>query len=145
MREAYADAITKGNDNLIKPLQGRPNKLVKPAKVPSWTKSMKLEAYLKALEVWREMNEDVSEAVIESLKINKEIEGLAEYVGEHLIPKLDTIEKHTVIEIVKLLKLKYGRTRIEELEEFMEDWIKFNFNEHESEEEYLFAMEKMIA
>ena len=51
MSEAYANAITKGNDNLIKQLQGRPNKLVKPAKVPSWTKSMKLEAYLKALEV----------------------------------------------------------------------------------------------
>ena len=62
-----------------------------------------------------------------------------------MIPKLNTIEKHTVIEIVKLLKLKYGRTRIEELEELMEDWIKFNFNEHESEEEYLFAMEKRIA
>merc|ERR1711873_42736 len=92
---------------------------------------------------------DVSEAVryqdvIESLTINKEIEGLAQYVGEHVIPKLDTIEKHTVIEIVNLLKLKYGRTRIEELEELMEDWIKFNFNEHESEEEYLFAMEKMM-
>ena len=27
----------------------------------------------------------------------------------------------------------------------MEYWIKFNFNEHESEEEYLFAMEKIIA
>ena len=51
MSEAYASAITKGNENLIKQLQGRPNKLVKPAKVPSWTKSMKLEAYLKALEV----------------------------------------------------------------------------------------------
>merc|ERR1712243_510637 len=150
MSEAYASAITKGNENLIKQLQGRPNKLVKPAKVPSWTKSMKLKAYLKALEVWREMNKDVSEAVrfqdvIESLKINKEIEGLAQYVGEHVIPKLDTIEKHTVIEIAKLLKLKYGRTRIEKLEELMDEWIKFNFNEHESEEEYLFAMEKMIA
>ncbi len=26
----------------------------------------------------------------------------------------------------------------------MEDWIMFNFNEHETEEEYLFAQEKMI-
>merc|ERR1712240_498903 len=43
------------------------------------------------------------------------------------------------------MKLKYGRIRTEELEELMEEWIKFNFNEHESEEEYLFAMEKMIA
>merc|ERR1712240_347615 len=30
-------------------------------------------------------------------------------------------------------------------EELMEDWIKFKFNEHESEEEYLFAQEKLIA
>merc|ERR1711895_86780 len=34
---------------------------------------------------------------------------------------------------------------LEELEELMEDLIKFNFNKHESEEEYLFAQEKMIA
>ena len=41
------------------------------------------------------------------------------------------IEKQKVQEIVELLKLKHGRTRIEELEELTEDWIKFNFNEHE--------------
>ena len=145
-----SDAITKGNEKMCELFKGRPNKLVKPAKVPSWSKDMKLEAYLKALEVWMQMNGDVSEAVrfqdvIESLKNNKEIEGLAKYIGEHVIPKLDTIEKHKVKEITDLLKLKYGRTRIEELEELMEDWIKFNFNEHESEEEYLFAMEKMRA
>ena len=63
MSDAISGAMTKGNENLIRQLQGRPNKLVKPAKVPSWTKSMKLEAYLKALEVWMEMNKDVSEAV----------------------------------------------------------------------------------
>ena len=44
MSDAYASEITKGNENLIKQLQGRPNKLVKPAKVPSWSKSMKPEA-----------------------------------------------------------------------------------------------------
>ena len=85
------DAIINGNKD-------RPNKLVKPAKVPSWSKGMKLEAYEKSLEVWMEMNKDLSEAVryqdvIESLKMNKEIEGLAKYVGEHVIGKLDTIEK----------------------------------------------------
>ena len=40
--------------------------------------------------------------------------------------------------------LKYERTRLEELEEIMEDWINYNFNEHESEEECWFAREKMI-
>merc|ERR1711873_246471 len=122
------DAITKGNEKMCEVFKGRPNKLVKPAKVPSWSKDMKLDAYLKALEVWMEMNSDVSEAVrfqdvIESLKTNKEIEGLAKYVGEHVIARLDTIEKHKVKKITDLLKLIYGRTRIEELEELMEDWI----------------------
>ena len=128
--QTMTDAIMSGNKD-------RPNKLVKLAKVPSWSKGMKLEVYEKSLQVWMEMNKDLSEAVryqdvIESLKVNKEIEGLAKYIGEHLITRLDTIEKHQVKEIVDLLKLKYGRTRIEDLEELMEDWIKFNFNEHES-------------
>ena len=57
---------------------------VKPAKVPSWSKDMKLDAYLKALEVWIEMNSDVSESVrfqdvIELLKINIETISKAEY------------------------------------------------------------------
>ena len=111
---------------------------------------MKLDVYLKALEVWMEMNEDVSEGVrfqdvIESLKMNMEIDGLAKYVGEHILTRLDTVQKQKVKEVTELLRVKYGRTRIEELEELMEDWIKFNFNEYESEEDNLFAMEKIIA
>merc|ERR1712240_537308 len=97
-----------------------------------------------------ENNKDISEAVryqdvIESLKLNKDIEGLAGYTGEHIVGKLDTLETQTIKELLKLLDTKYGRTRLEELEELMQDWIKFNFNEHESEEEYLFAQEKLIA
>ena len=124
--QKMTDAITKGNKEMCNVFKDRPNKLVKPAKVPSWSKGMKLDVYVKALEVWMEMNKDISEAVryqdvIESLKVNKEIEGLAKYVGEHVIGRLDTIEKQKVKEIVELLKLKYGRTRIEDLEELMEE------------------------
>ena len=111
---------------------------------------MQLRAYIKSIEVWMENNKDMPEnskynEIIESLKMNKEIEGLALYIGEHVVGKLDTIEKQTVKELIELLNTKYGRTRLEELEEIMEDWIKFNFNEHESEEEYLLAQEKLIA
>ena len=125
-------------------------KLVKPAKVPGWTKEMKLEVCLKGLEVWMETNKDISEGVkyqdvIESLKNNKEIEGLQQYVGEHILTKLDMVEKQKVKQITELLKLRYGRTRIEELEALMEDRIKFDANEHDNEDEYLFAMEILIA
>ena len=116
--QRMTDAITKGNKEMCNMFKDRPNKLVKAAKVPSWSKDMKLDAYVKALEVWMEMNKDVGEAVrfqdvIESLKMNKEIEGLAKYVGEHVITRLDTIEKQKVKKIIELLNIKYGRTRIE--------------------------------
>ena len=56
-------------------------KLVKPAKVPSWTKDMSLETYSKQISTWTDINEDVPEYVkyhdlIEDLKKNKEIRGL---------------------------------------------------------------------
>merc|ERR1711895_185646 len=122
---------------------------MKPAKVPSWSSGMKLTAYKKAIEVWMENNKDLPEAaryqeVIESLKVNKEIDGLAVYIGGYVVDILDTVEKQTVKNLIDALDRQYGRTRLEELEELMEDWIKFNFNEHKSEEEYLFAQEKMI-
>ena len=48
---------------MIEAMKGKTTKLVKPAKVPGWTKEMKLDVYLKALEVWMEINKDVSEVV----------------------------------------------------------------------------------
>ena len=61
--QRMTEAITQGNKEIYKMFKDRPNKLVKPAKVPSWSKGMKLDVYVKALEVWTEMNKDVSEAV----------------------------------------------------------------------------------
>ena len=163
IRNWYKDDMEKrqANSELLQGLQNRteaiingnkerPNKLVKPAKVPSWCKGMKLQAYKKSIEVWMENNKDMPEAakyqdIIESLKMNKDIEGLSLYIGEHVVGKLDTVEKQTVKGLIELLNTKYGRTRLNELEEIMVDWIKFNFNEHESEEEYLLAQEKLIA
>merc|ERR1712115_675425 len=135
----------------IKAIQkGTTNKLIKPAKVPVWSKGMQLTPFIKSLEVWIENNKDLPEhskynEIIESLKMKKEIEGLSLYIGEHVVGKLDTVEKQTVKGLIELLKTKYGRTRLEELEEIMHDWIKFHFNEYESEEEYLLAQERLIA
>ena len=47
--------------------------------------------------------------------------GLVKYVGEHLLPVLDAVEKQTLMEIIGILKIKYGRTKIEELEELLTD------------------------
>ena len=68
------------------------------------------------------MNKDISEAaryqdVIELLKMTKDVEGLAKYIGEHVVGKLDTIEIQKVKKIIELLYLNYGKTRLKELEE----------------------------
>merc|ERR1712120_85644 len=134
----------------IKAIQkGTTNKLIKPAKVPAWSKGMQLRPFIKSIEVWLENNKDLPEhskynEIIESVKLNKEIEGLSLYIGEHVVGKLDTVEKQTVKGLIDLLKTKYGRTRLEELEELMHDWIKFNFSKYKTEEEYLLAHEKLI-
>ena len=47
---------------IIEGTKGRTNKLVKPAKVPSWSKGMQLKAYKKSIEVWMENNKDMPEA-----------------------------------------------------------------------------------
>merc|ERR1712177_121346 len=78
--------------------------------------------FIKSLEVWLENNKDLPEhskynEILESLKLNKEIEGLSLYIGEHIVGKLDAVEKQTGKGLIELLKTKYGRTRQEELEE----------------------------
>ena len=60
---------------------GRITKLTKPAKVPSWSKNMSMETFVKQIETWTEINEDVPEFVkyhdfIESLKVNKDVKDL---------------------------------------------------------------------
>merc|ERR1711989_15675 len=104
----------------IKAIQiGTTNKLIKPAKIPVWSKGMQLTPFIKSLEVWMENNRELPDhskynEIIESLKLNKEIEGLSLYIGEHVVGKLDTVEKQTVKGLIELLTTKYGRTRQEE-------------------------------
>ena len=72
-------------------------KLLKRAKIPTWTKDLTLETYMKQLLTWSDILEDISEYVkyqdlMESLKTNKEVKELPKYVGEHILP---TLEKKT--------------------------------------------------
>ena len=138
--------------NLVGTMNARESKaakIVKPARVPVWTEKMTLGTYEKALEVWINQNRDMSEnarlhEVVELLKVNKEVKGLAEYVAVYILPVLDTVEKQTVRQVYDKLKEKYGRTRMEEVEELVMEWMEFKPNEYEKAEEYWFAMERMF-
>ena len=56
--------------------------------------------------------------------MNKEIRDLERYVNEKVLTTLSTAEKHKVDEATKCLDDRYGRTRLEKLEELVVDWIK---------------------
>ena len=47
--QRITEAITKGNKEMCNVFKDSPNELVKPAKMPSWNKDMKLDAYLNVL------------------------------------------------------------------------------------------------
>ena len=59
--------------------------------------------------------------IMESLEINKEIKGLPKYVGEHILPILEKKTDQTMKRVLEILALKYGHTRIEKIEDFMDD------------------------
>ena len=80
--EKIAESQNTNIAAIIESMKTKKTKLVKPAKFLVWTKEMTLYVYLKDLEVWMEMNKDISESVrfqdvMETLKMNKEINGLA--------------------------------------------------------------------
>ena len=94
----------------------RPSKLTKPAKVPSWTKDMSLETYVKQLTAWQQINEDIPETakyheLIEELKKNKEIKGLQKFLADHILPVIETKEDQNIRKVTTLLNERYGRSR----------------------------------
>ena len=80
---------------------------------------------------------------MESLKTNKEIKGLPKYVGEHILPILEKKTDQTMKRVLEILALKYGRTRVEKIEDFMDDWVKFRDDQYYDDGELLLGMKEL--
>ena len=81
--------------------------------------------------------------LVESLKVNKEIKGLHKYVGEHILPVLETKEEQTLKRVLEILTLNYGRTRVEKIEDFMDDWSRFKDDHYEDDSELFLGMKEL--
>ena len=150
--------ITEGNMSLLNvkkreltpmsPSSQRPAKLTKPAKVPSWTKDMSLETYVKQLTTWHEINEDVLKfaryhELIEELKKNKDIKGLQRFLADHILPVILKKDDQKVGKVITLLNERYSRTRTEKVEEAIEDLFKFREDQYEDDDELMLAMSEL--
>ena len=138
------DSLGKKTDDVVRPV----TKLTKPAKVPVWTKDLTLEVYVKQIQAWSDASDDIPvntkyHDFVESLKLNKEIHGLPRFIGEHVLPVLDKLPDQTVKKVLELLEIKYGRSRIEKVEECVKDWLEFKEDIFEEEDEFLFAMKEI--
>ena len=132
----------------VHPSSHRPAKLTKPAKVPSWTKDMSLETYVKQLTTWQQINEDIPEfgkfhELIEELKKNKEIRGLQKFLEEHILPVIETKEDQNVKKVITLLNERYGRTRTEKVEEAIDDYFRFREDNFDDDEELMLSMSEL--
>ena len=72
--------VRKKDSAGVTTVNNKPKLLTKPAKVPIWTKDLTLETYIKQVQSWTDVLEDIPEHVkfanlIKSLKTNKEIKG----------------------------------------------------------------------
>ena len=109
---------------------------------------MSLETYAKQITTWTGINEDVPEYVkfhdlIEELKRNKDIKGLQRYVTEHILPVLIKKTDQTLEKVVKLLDVKYRRSRTEKVEEAVEDLLKFREDQYEDDDELILVMKEL--
>ena len=126
-------------------VNNKPKLLTKPAKVPVRTKDKTLETYIKQIQSWSDVLEEIPEYVkyadlIESLKTNTQIKCLPKYVGEHVLPVLETKVDQTLKKVLEILILKYGRTRVEQIEDFLEDWSKIKDDQYQDDGELLLRM-----
>ena len=73
---------------------------------------MSLEIFITQLKIWQTSNADVPESTqfqdfVESLKINKEVKGLAKYVGVHILIVLNAVERQKIKEVIELSEKRY--------------------------------------
>ena len=123
-------------------------KLTKPFKVPTLSRNMSLETFIKQLETWSEINEKVLEFmkiydIMESLKQNKDIRDLPCYVAEHVLPVLEKKTDQTIKKALKLLKVKYRRSHMEKIEECVDDMLRFGEDQYEDNGELILAMKEI--
>ena len=56
---------------------------------------------------------------------------------------MESKEDQTVKRVIKILTLKYGRTRVEKIEEIMDNWSKFKDDHYEDYSKLLLGMKEL--
>ena len=116
--------------------------------MPSLIKGLNLEVYMKQVNTWSAINNYIPpnskyQDLIESLKVNKAIKNLPRFVDDCLLTVLQKVEDQTIEWVLEVLKIKYGISRIEQVEECIQHCLEFRENNYEEEDEFILAMKEL--
>ena len=122
--------------------------LVKNRKAPIWTKCQDFESYCRQLRLW-DSQTTISPIqkyfeLVDCLKTNKDIGGLAEFVARDVIEKVDTNNPNIIEEVINLLKGKFQKTILEKMSDIVLDILRFEQRDGETAEEYLNRYENLM-
>ena len=122
--------------------------LVKNRKAPIGTKCQDFESYCRQLRLW-DSQTTISPVqkyfeLIEYLKTNKDIGGLAEFVARDVIEKVDTNNPNIIEKAINLLKGKFQKTILEKMYDIVLDIQRFEQRDGETTEEYLNRYENLM-
>ena len=125
------------------------SKLVKPPKPPIWTKEMVFETFQKQVIRWSNNEKQVSEVdkyheLIEDLKKNKEIEGLAQYVNDQIVETCNDEKEQNIKRILEILKDKFGKTELEKIEQLCDLLMNINIDNQDADDFKLEKLRKVI-
>lgn len=109
-------------------------RIIQPAKVPTWMKDMTLDTFKRQLDIRKSSNADVLEStqfhdLVECLKQNRDVKGLAKYVSKYVPTTLNTAETQKIGEVMECLKTCYVGTRLEKIEELLIKWMNFRYDD----------------
>ena len=71
------------------------------------------------------------------------VKGIQKYVAEHILPTLVNKEDQTLDKVIKILEKKYGRSRIEQVEEAVEEIMTFREDTFEEDDDLIMAMREL--
>ena len=96
----------------------------------NWSNNMRYKVWKEHIEAWCEYHESFGEEfrfneVMESLRKNNSINGLAKYASGKVTEELRDKSKHTVENIMRALDEKYLRTKPERFQELVKEILDF--------------------
>ena len=116
--------------------RGNQMHISKTQKVPNWIREQSLESFCNQLRTWNKSSyaPDASKFydVIETLKTNKEIPGLKDFVSNQIMNEIEPETINVVEKIINVIEEKYKKHPLEKITEILLEFVKFRQEDDES-------------